>query len=179
VSVSVYPVKLGRPGVGEAGGLDGAPPPPVLPPPGWLASAPPTDANPNDTAVAAIAATTPAKRRFRMGFFLPSTIKTRVLRSKELANIAGVSKTTYVLATPRCLDWRRELQRTGANNDSSGSQDPCRRPSGRHRRDYRCLRLPVVGGLVFVGNITQHGGAAAAPPARHSTRRAPWCTWRG
>ncbi|HEV7772648.1 MAG TPA: serine hydrolase [Conexibacter sp.] len=38
-----------------------------------------------------------------------------MLRCYELAHIVGVSKTTYVLATPRCLDWRRDLQRTGTN----------------------------------------------------------------
>jgi hypothetical protein len=31
-------------------------------------------------------------------------------------HILGVSKTTYVLATPRCVDWRRDLQRTGTNS---------------------------------------------------------------
>ena len=40
----------------------------------------------------------------------------------ELAHIAGISKTAYVPATPRCLDWRHVLRRTSANNDPSDSQ---------------------------------------------------------
>jgi uncharacterized protein DUF1360 len=32
------------------------------------------------------------------------------------AHIVGISKTTYVLATPRCLDWRHDLQQTSRNH---------------------------------------------------------------
>ena len=35
-----------------------------------------------------------------------------MLRCYEPAHIVGISKTAYVLATPRCLEWRRDLQRT-------------------------------------------------------------------
>jgi hypothetical protein len=31
-------------------------------------------------------------------------------------HIVGISKSTYVLATPRCLDWRHDLRRTGTNS---------------------------------------------------------------
>ncbi len=69
-----------------------------------------------------------------------------MLRCYELAHVVGISKTTYVLATPRCLDWRHDLQRTSTNNDpsDSDSQDPCRRPASRHRGDRRSPRLPVL-----------------------------------
>ena len=79
-----------------------------------------------------------------------------MLRCYEPAHIVGISKTTYVLATPRCLEWRRDLQRTSTNNDPSDpdSQDPCRRPAGRHRGDRRSPRLPVAGVLVLDGRIT-------------------------
>ena len=48
-----------------------------------------------------------------------------MLRCYEPAHIAGVSKTTYAPATPRCLDWRRDLQRTSTNEDPP---DSIRRP---------------------------------------------------
>jgi hypothetical protein len=95
-----YPVKLGRPRVGEAG-CDGAPLPPVLPPPGWSSTscAPPTDANPNDTVVAAIAATIPAKRRLRMGL-LPS-VQVFLLRPRE----AEASTSTEQVTSPVKAAW--------------------------------------------------------------------------
>ena len=40
-----------------------------------------------------------------------------MLRCYEPAHIVGVSKTAYAPATPRCLDWRRDLQRTSTNDD--------------------------------------------------------------
>jgi hypothetical protein len=54
-------------------------------------------------------------------------------------HIVGVSKIAYVLATPRCLKWRRELQRASTNSapPDPDSQDPGRRPPGRHRGDHR------------------------------------------
>jgi hypothetical protein len=42
--------------------------------------------------------------------------------ANELAHIAGISKTTYVLATPCCLNWRHDLQRTSTNNDQSENE---------------------------------------------------------
>ena len=68
-------------------------------------------------------------------------------RCYELAHVVGISKTRYVLATRRCLEWRHDLRQTSTNNDpsDSDSQDPCRRPAGRHRGDRRSPRLPVAG----------------------------------
>jgi hypothetical protein len=40
-------------------------------------------------------------------------------RAYDLAHIVGVSKIAYVLATPRCLDWRRDLQQTSRNHYGS------------------------------------------------------------
>jgi DNA-binding CsgD family transcriptional regulator len=79
-------------------------------------------------------------------------------------HIVGISKTTYVLATPRCLEWRHDLQRTSTNNDPSDSQDPCRRPASRHRGARCSPRRPVAGVLVLDGRITH----------RRPSQRAPW-----
>ena len=84
----------------------------------------------------------------------------------EPARIVGISKTTYVLATPRCLDWRHDLPRTSTSNDPSDSDplDPCRRPASRHRGDRR-PRLPVAGVLVLdephhqTASCSEHRGA--------------------
>src|SRR5437588_11244075 len=92
--------------------------------------------------------------------------------------IAGISKTTYVLATPRCLKWRHDLQRTSTSSPPFPIDHP--RCLFSSRRDaYRCPQLPVVGGLVFVGKITPPRGAARAALTRQYSRRPPWCTWRG
>src|SRR4051812_3076396 len=48
-------------------------------------------------------------------------------RCYELPHIVGISKTAYVLATPRCLEWRRDLQAASTN-----SSPPC--PIDRPRR---------------------------------------------
>ena len=79
---------------------------------------------------------------------------TRAPMVTSSAHIAGISKTTYVPATPRCLDWRHVLPRTSTTNDPSDSRDPRRRPARRHRRDRRSPRLPVAGVLVVDGRIT-------------------------
>src|SRR5258706_10229158 len=71
-----------------------------------------------------------------------------------LEHIVGISKTTYVPATPRSLDWRHDLPRTSTNNDPSDAQDPCRRPARRHRGDRRSPRLPGAGVLVVDGRVT-------------------------
>ena len=54
-----------------------------------------------------------------------------MLRCYERAHIVGISKTAYVPATPRCLDWRHDLQRTSTNHDPSDSDPlgPGRRPA--------------------------------------------------
>ena len=59
----------------------------------------------------------------------------------EPAHFVGISKTGYVPATPRCLEWRHDLPQASTNNDPSDSDspDPCRRPAGRHRGDRRVL----------------------------------------
>jgi serine-type D-Ala-D-Ala carboxypeptidase (penicillin-binding protein 5/6) len=46
----------------------------------------------------------------------------------EPAHIAGISKIAYVLATPRCLDWRRDLQATSTNSSPPCPIDGPRRP---------------------------------------------------
>ena len=53
---------------------------------------------------------------------------------------------------------------TSTNNDpsDSDSQDPCRRPAGRHRGDRRSPRLPVAGVLVLDGRITHRRLASAS-----------------
>ena len=87
-----------------------------------------------------------------------------MLRCYELAHIAGISKTAYVPATPRCLHWRRDLQRTSTNNvpSDSDSQDPCRRPARRHRGDRRTPRRPVADVLrhaIATFLVIEHRGA--------------------
>src|SRR6188768_4166572 len=74
----------------------------------------------------------------------------------EPAHIVGISKTAYVLATPRCLEWRRDPPRTSTTGDPSDSDslDPCRRPARRRRGDRR-PRPPVAGVLVLDGRITR------------------------
>src|SRR5436190_681751 len=71
----------------------------------------------------------------------------------EAAHVVGISKTTYALATSRCLEWRRGLQHASTNHDPSvsDSQDPCRRPAGRHRGRPR---LPGAGVLVLDPRVT-------------------------
>src|SRR5918995_114877 len=44
----------------------------------------------------------------------------------EPAHIVGISKTAYVLATPRCLDCRRDPQQTSTNEDPSDSDSQIR-----------------------------------------------------
>src|SRR5260370_6898798 len=46
-------------------------------------------------------------------------------------HIAGISKTTYVLATPRCLDWRHDLQGTSLRQPLPRQPAPARRPPRR------------------------------------------------
>ena len=91
-----------------------------------------------------------------------------MLRCYEPAHIAGVSKTAYVPATPRCLEWRRDLQRTSTNSAPSDpdSQDPCRRPARRHRGDRRGPRLPVAGVLVLDGVLALDGASPSATASR-------------
>ena len=78
------------------------------------------------------------------------------------AHIVVISKTGYVLATPRCLEWRHALPGTGTNNDSwnSDSLDPCRRRAGRRRGDRLSGRLPVARVLVVEGRITRRRRSA-------------------
>src|SRR5260370_20549114 len=46
-------------------------------------------------------------------------------------HIAGISKTTYVLATPRCLEWKRDLQGTTLRHPLPRQPAPARRPPRR------------------------------------------------
>src|SRR3954451_16939264 len=94
-----------------------------------------------------------------------STIKTRMLRCYEVAHVVGISKTGYVPATPRCLDWRYELlPPTATNNDpsDSDSQEPCHRLVDRHRGDRRTSRLPLAGIVVLDARITHRGAPGTA-----------------
>src|SRR5919201_3145806 len=88
----------------------------------------------------------------------------------ELAHIVGISKTAYVLATPRCLEWRHGLPSTSTNNAPSDadSQGPCRGPARRHRGDRRIPRLQGAGVLVLDGLVTH----------RRPSRWAPRFAWR-
>jgi D-alanyl-D-alanine carboxypeptidase (penicillin-binding protein 5/6) len=51
-----------------------------------------------------------------------------MLRGYGLAHIVGVSKTAYVLATPRCLKWRRDLQAASTNSSAPYPNDRPLRP---------------------------------------------------
>src|SRR5215203_5385357 len=96
-------------------------------------------------------------------------INTRMLRRcYEPAHIVGISKTTYVLATPRCRDWRRDLSPASTNNDPSDldSEAPCRRPARRHRGDRRSPRRPVVGVLVLDGGLALDGRTTYPRPSQ-------------
>src|SRR3954470_24004755 len=95
----------------------------------------------------------------------------------ERARIAGVSKTTYVPATPRCLEWRHDLPRTSTidNAADSDSQEPRRRPARRHRGDRRRPRLPVARVLVLeacVRRSVARDGVAGIWPGRGPDRTA-------
>ena len=87
-----------------------------------------------------------------------------MLRCYELAHIVGISKTTYVLATPRCLDWRRDLQRTSTNNDPSDSDS----------------RILVAGLLVVIAAIAAALGyqllaSSSSRRPRHTAPRVSTC----
>jgi hypothetical protein len=90
----------------------------------------------------------------------------RQARHRPPACFVGVSKTPYVLATPRRPDCGRALSRTSTSNvpPDSESLDPCRRLAGRHRGGRRA-RPPVAGVLVLDGGSIQ----------RRRSQRAPWC----
>ncbi len=76
----------------------------------------------------------------------------------EPPRIVGVSKTTYVLATPRSLDWMRGPKPDEHEQRPVGfdSQDPCRRRARRHRGDRRSRRLPAAG-VLFLGGVLLGG----------------------
>jgi len=63
----------------------------------------------------------------------------------ERARIAGVSKTGYVSATPRCPRWRRGWPEVRTNDDASDSDPkaPCRRAAGRRCGDGGSSRPPA------------------------------------
>src|SRR4051794_9954169 len=98
-----------------------------------------------------------------------STSKTRMLRCHEPAHIAGISKTPYVLATPRRLKWRRGHHRaatTAAGGPavwhSYAPRPPAARPPGRRAPARRGLRSPRGAGVVVV---LAGLAAAVAPPS--------------
>src|ERR1700730_4844231 len=95
-----------------------------------------------------------------------------MLRGYELAHIVGVSKSAYVLATLRFLDWRHDLQRTSTKNDPSDSQDPCRRLPRPDRRGMRRLRRLEIR-LVRLVRLERelHSGAGGEVRAVHARER--------
>ena len=97
-----------------------------------------------------------------------STISTRTLPSYEPAHIVGISKTPYVPATRRLLEWRHDPPPTSANTDPPDSSAPDRRPARGAYGDRCSPRRRVAGFLVLDGCITQ----------RHPSRRAAQCAWR-
>src|SRR5215218_4636117 len=96
-----------------------------------------------------------------------------MLRGYELAHIVAVSKIAYVLATPRCLQWRRDPQQTGTSNEPADpdSQALCRRRARRHRGDRGSARLRVAGVVVLDGAVALHGVLAVV--GRSSRRPLP------
>jgi hypothetical protein len=61
-----------------------------------------------------------------------------MLRGYEPAHIVGVSKTAYVLATPRCLDWTHDLQQTSRNHYRGDGQNYGGRDKRRSPKKHRC-----------------------------------------
>ncbi|HMC71253.1 MAG TPA: hypothetical protein VKJ07_19010 [Mycobacteriales bacterium] len=68
----------------------------------------------------------------------------------EPAHIVGISKTTYALATPRCLEWRHGLQQTSTNHDPHGmagiwpSRGPDRTVAGPSRPNQHAAAIASV-----------------------------------
>jgi hypothetical protein len=86
----------------------------------------------------------------------------------EPAHIVGISKTTYVLATPRCRDWRRDPPPASTNDDppDSDSLASCTRTARRHRGDRRSPQRPVAGVLVLDGVLVIDGRTTYPLPSR-------------
>jgi DNA-binding response OmpR family regulator len=104
-----------------------------------------------------------------------------MLRCYELAVVVGISKTTYVLATPRCLVWRRAPQTTSTNNDPSDSDslDPFRREvyrDGRYvaltRKQFAVLEVLVAaeGGVVSAEELLARAWDENADPFTNAVR---------
>jgi hypothetical protein len=90
------------------------------------------------------------------------------------AHIARVSKTAYVPATPRCLQWRRDPQQTGTSHDPADpdAQAACRRRARRHRGDRRSSRLPVAGAVALHGLLAVVVGRIPVDRSRNEQRDA-------
>ena len=89
------------------------------------------------------------------------------------AHIVGVSKTAYVLATPRCLHWRRDLQRNqherrSTGPGSAGSVSPACSSSSRRSPRPSATRSPAI--LVLDPRRPHH--PSTAPAARTPVRSA-------
>src|SRR5260370_26298535 len=86
-------------------------------------------------------------------------------------HIAGISKTTYLLATPRCLDWRHDLQRTSLRQPLPRQPAPARRPP--RRLGMIPLSLGEIAAVVG-GTVEGDGAVTLTPPAvLHGRQTAP------
>ena len=121
-----------------------------------------------------------------------------MLRCYEPAHIVGVSKTAYVPATPRCLDWRRDPQRNqheqrpvgvgfaGSSSPARSSSSPrSSEPSATSRWQSRLRRQrhpsPRRRPQRPPDDLrSEHRGASASPTAPSPTaRRSSTTTSRG
>src|SRR6478609_8991685 len=98
------------------------------------------------------------------------------------AHIVGISKTTYVLATPRCVDWRHDLQQSSRNHDRGAGHDGGGRRLGRGRSPRQAPLSPSAwgggrGGSAILGRRRRRPaspavGLGAAPQSGRDRRLA-------
>src|ERR1044072_9317434 len=87
-----------------------------------------------------------------------------MLRCYELAHIAGISKIAYELATPRCLDWRRDLRRTGTHERGAAA-------SLRDGNRVRLAPSPPSPRATTRPIPRRHSLRGAPPPAQRRARQ--------
>src|SRR5258708_13075402 len=85
-------------------------------------------------------------------------------------HIAGIPKTTYVLATPRCLDWRHDLQRTSLRQPLPRQPAPARRPP--RRLGMIPLSLGEIAAVVG-GTVEGDGAVTVTAPTVLDGRQPP------